>query len=52
MKILITGADVQQVANEFQVIYQNKVVFSDKTKACAVVVALDRAKLIKLLNAC
>ena len=52
MKILITGADVQQVANKFEVIYQNKVVFSDKIKAYAVAVALDRAQLIKLLNTC
>ena len=50
MKILMTGAEVEQCGNEFQVIYQNQIVFSHRIRQCAIMVALDKQQLNDLIG--
>lgn len=50
MKILITGAEVVKCGNEYQVLFQNQIVFVHKCKQLAVAIAMDRDQLAELLS--
>lgn len=52
MKILITGADIEQCGAEFQVIYGGCVVYTNPLHACCLCVALDRNALDELFCQC
>lgn len=47
----MTGAEVEQCGNEFQIIYQNQIVFSHRTRQCAIMVAQDKQQLDDLIIA-
>lgn len=52
MKILLTGADVEEHDGEFDVVYQQRVVFHNRSKGPCLAVAMDRDELENLLYRC
>jgi hypothetical protein len=48
MKILLTGAEITQVGNQFNVVFSNSVVYSSPLRALAISVGLDREMLESL----
>lgn len=50
MKILITGADLNKVGDQYEVVYQGRVVFQNKLKDVCLVTALDAKKLATLAS--
>jgi hypothetical protein len=48
MKILSTGAEIVQVGNQFNVMFNGAVVYSNRIRALAVNIGLDRDTLMGL----
>jgi hypothetical protein len=48
MKILITGAEIVKNDEFYEVLYENRLVFRDKSKEVALCTALSREKLVLL----
>jgi len=52
MKILSTGADIQECDGEFDVVYQNHIIFHNRFKGPCLAIAMDRDQLENLLYRC
>lgn len=50
MKILITGAEIVKNDKNYEILYKNRLVFSDSCKEVALCTALSREKLEMLLK--